>query len=104
LSVYLADAFAGAPAGAVRGAGADANNVQAIQRLAEPVKGIVLHAFANAIDDVFLVGVPFIVVALVVSVFLKELPLQTGSGPGAPGAPAAPGAEEAVDTPSVGAL
>jgi hypothetical protein len=34
--------------------------------------------------DVFLIGVPFIVVAFVVSWFLKEVPLRTGPGPGGP--------------------
>jgi hypothetical protein len=96
---YLAEAFAATPAGARAGggAGADANNIQAIQHLAEPVKGIVLGAFAKAIDDVFLVGVPFIVVAFVVSLFLKEIPLQTGAAPGGEAVPAVPGAGEAEE-------
>jgi EmrB/QacA subfamily drug resistance transporter len=64
----------------------DANDVQAIQRLAEPVKHLVLGAFTSALDDVFLVGVPFLLVAFVVSLFLKEVPLRTGPGPGGPGA------------------
>ncbi|HZD02431.1 MAG TPA: MDR family MFS transporter [Actinomycetes bacterium] len=83
LSEQLAQAGLRASAG---GAGVDANNIQAIQQLHEPVKAIVLGAFTNALDDVFLVGVPFILVALVVSLFLKELPLRTGPGPAAPGA------------------
>jgi EmrB/QacA subfamily drug resistance transporter len=72
----------------------DANDVQAIQRLAEPVKSLVLGAFSNALDDVFLVGVPFIVVALVVALFLKEVPLRTGPGPGGP----APGGQVPAET------
>lgn len=56
---------------------------RAIQHLAEPVRGVVLGAFANALDNVFLVGVPFIVVAFVVALFLREAPLRVG--PGAPG-------------------
>jgi MFS family permease len=55
----------------------DANNVQAIQQLAEPVKGVVLGAFTSALDDVFLVGVPFLVVAFLVALALKEVPLRT---------------------------
>jgi EmrB/QacA subfamily drug resistance transporter len=104
LTTHLTEAFAGRGLPAGRGPGADANNIQAIQHLVEPVKSLVLGAFAKAIDDVFLVGVPFIVVALVISLFLKELPLQTGSAPGGPGAPGAPGVEEAMDSPSVGAV
>jgi hypothetical protein len=94
LAHYLAESLAGA--GARPGGGGpavDANNVQAIQRLAEPAKSIVLDAFTKAIDDVFLVGVPFLVVALVVALFLKEIPLR--AGPGAPGGASAPGAASA---------
>jgi EmrB/QacA subfamily drug resistance transporter len=56
----------------------DANNVQAIQQLAEPVRGVVLGAFTNALDDVFLVGVPFVALAFLVALLLKEVPLRTG--------------------------
>ena len=79
LAHYLAEQLA--RAGIHTGAGGphvDANNVQAIQQLAEPVRSIVLGAFTNALDDVFLVGVPFLVVAFVVALLLKEIPLRTG--------------------------
>jgi EmrB/QacA subfamily drug resistance transporter len=79
LTHYLAEQLA--RAGIQAGAGGphlDANNVQAIQQLAEPVRSIVLLAFTNALDDVFLVGVPFLVVAFVVALLLKEVPLRTG--------------------------
>ena len=56
----------------------EANNVQAIQQLTEPVKSVVLRAFTNALDDVFLIGVPFVAVAIVVALLLKEEPLRTG--------------------------
>jgi EmrB/QacA subfamily drug resistance transporter len=74
LTHYLAEQLAGAPAAA--GAGVDANDVQAIQHLAEPIKTRVLEAFSAALDDVFLVGVPVIVVAFVVALFLREVPLR----------------------------
>ncbi|MEU6425407.1 MDR family MFS transporter [Microbispora sp. NPDC046973] len=65
----------------------DANNVQAIQRLPQPVKEHVLVAFTNAIDDVFLASLPFVALALVVAFFLKEIPLAARSteGPAAMG-------------------
>lgn len=91
LSTHMAQALAGRPASS-SGAGApkiDANNIQALQKLAEPLKTIALTAFTKAIDDVFLIAVPFIVVALVASFFLKEIPLRTGQAPDAP--PADPG-------------
>ena len=39
------------------------------------MKTWVLTAFTNAMDDVFLVGLPFMVVALVIAVFMREVPL-----------------------------
>jgi EmrB/QacA subfamily drug resistance transporter len=87
LAHYLTEALA--QAGIRSGTGGvnvNPNNVQAIQQLAEPVKSVVLGAFSHALDNVFLVGVPFIVVALVVALFLREVPLRAGpSAPGAPG-------------------
>ena len=79
LAHYLAEQLA--RAGISPGAGGpqvEANNVQAIQQLAEPVRSVVLGAFTNALDDVFLVGVPFVAVAIVVALLLKEEPLRTG--------------------------
>jgi EmrB/QacA subfamily drug resistance transporter len=82
LALYLAERLARLQAdGFQPGAGAprvEANNVQGIQQLAEPVRSVVLGAFTNALDDVFLVGVPFVVVAVVVALLLKEEPLRTG--------------------------
>ena len=34
-----------------------------------------LTAFTNAMDEVFLVGLPFMVVALVIAIFMREVPL-----------------------------
>jgi EmrB/QacA subfamily drug resistance transporter len=79
LAHYLAEQLA--RAGISPGAGGpqvDANNVQAIQHLAEPIRSVVLGAFTNALDDVFLVGVPFVAIAIVVALLLKEEPLRTG--------------------------
>ena len=66
----------------------DTNNVQAIQALPEPIKTSVLTAFTNALDDVFLVGVPVVVLAFIVALFLKEVPLRTAQRrhPGEPAA------------------
>ena len=79
LAHYLVEQLA--EAGINPGAGGppvEANDVQGIQHLAEPVKSIVLGAFTSALDDVFLVGVPFLVIAFVVALTLKEVPLRTG--------------------------
>ena len=85
LAHYLAEDLA--RAGIMPGAGGtsvEANNVQGIQQLAEPLRHIVLGAFTNALDDVFLVGVPFLVVAFLVALALKEIPLRTGQTPSPP--------------------
>ncbi|HLZ38223.1 MAG TPA: MDR family MFS transporter [Mycobacteriales bacterium] len=74
LAHHLGEQLAGAPPAA--GARVDTNNVQAIQHLAEPIKTRVLEAFSAALDDVFLVAVPCIVVAFVVALFLREEPLR----------------------------
>jgi EmrB/QacA subfamily drug resistance transporter len=84
LAHYLSERLASAGVRPGAAARIDANNVQAIQRLAEPVKSVVLGAFAAAIDDVFLIGVPFVVVAFVVALVLREVPLRGGPGPGGP--------------------
>jgi EmrB/QacA subfamily drug resistance transporter len=79
LAHYLSEQLA--RAGIRPGAGGprvEVNDVQAIQQLTEPVKSVVLGAFTNALDDVFLVGVPFVAAAVVVALLLKEVPLRTG--------------------------
>ncbi|MCU1675677.1 MAG: drug resistance transporter, EmrB/QacA subfamily [Frankiales bacterium] len=73
LTHYLA---AGAPAGATP-AGVNLRDVSAIKNLPPDVKVPVLNAFAHSMDDVFLVAVPFVVVAFVVALFLKEIPLRS---------------------------
>jgi MFS family permease len=86
LTHYLSEQLAQAgvrPGGSTH---VDANDVQAIQHLAAPIKSIVLGAFSTALDDTFRVGVPFIVAALVIALFLREVPLRTGPGPGGPAA------------------
>ena len=40
-----------------------------------------LTAFTNAMDDVFLVGLPFMAIALVIAIFMREVPLIGRAGP-----------------------
>ncbi len=56
------------------------NDVSAIHVLPEPIKSWVLTAFTQAMDDVFLVAVPFMVVALVIALTMQEKEL-TGRTP-----------------------
>jgi EmrB/QacA subfamily drug resistance transporter len=79
LAVHMAERLGGLPTGAAVNIGGEFNDVQALQQLAEPLKSTVLGAFAGAIDDVFRIGVPLVALALVVAVFLPEVPLRTGA-------------------------
>ena len=76
LAHYLAEAFAGS-SHAVGSVGGSISDVSKIQALPPEVKGVVLEAFVQAIQDIFLVALPFVAIALVVSFLIPELPLQT---------------------------
>ena len=65
-------AGAGAQAGVATGSVSD---VSAIRALPEPVRTWVLTAFTQAMDDLFLVAVPFLVVGLVIALLMREKPL-----------------------------
>lgn len=54
-------------------------NIQAMQDLVEPARSLVLGAYTDALTDLFLVAVPFVFVALVIVLRLKEIPLRTGN-------------------------
>jgi EmrB/QacA subfamily drug resistance transporter len=88
LAVHLVEQLGPLAAAAQASGRFDTSNVQAIQALPEPIKTSVLTAFTNALDDVFLVGVPVVVLAFVVALFLKEVPLRTAQWH-PPGEPAA---------------
>ncbi|TDD12759.1 MFS transporter [Nonomuraea deserti] len=55
----------------------------AIQRLPEPIRHIVLESFTRGLETVFMVGVPIALLGFVATIFLKELPLR-GSTMAAP--------------------
>jgi hypothetical protein len=66
------------PAGAGAQAGSAASavrDVSAIRALPEPVRTWVLTAFTQAMDDLFLVAVPFLAVGLVIALLMREKPL-----------------------------
>jgi EmrB/QacA subfamily drug resistance transporter len=85
LTHYMIEEFRGIPL-PKGGGGVDVNDVSAIQALPEPIKGHVLNAFTNAMDDVFLTGIPFTIIAILVALFLKEIPLATRETPAPPAA------------------
>lgn len=76
LTRYLADEI-GEQFSAMSGGEINTNDVSAIRALAEPLKTEVLTAYTHAITDIYLLSIPIIVAALVVGLFLKEIPLRT---------------------------
>ncbi|MGI3782905.1 MAG: hypothetical protein ACRYG2_19260, partial [Janthinobacterium lividum] len=56
-------------------AAASVSDVSAIQALPEPVRTWVPTAFTQAMDDLFLVAVPFLAVGLVIALLMREKPL-----------------------------
>ena len=75
LAVHLADGCGCDPG---RGAGDDRHQQRARDRCpARADQGHRLKAFALSLDDVFLWAIPALVVALVISLFIKEVPLKT---------------------------
>jgi MFS family permease len=77
LALHLTEQLGPTAAAAQNSGVINTNDLQAIQALPEPVKTSVLTAFTYALDDVFLLGVPLVALALVVALFLKEVPLRT---------------------------
>jgi EmrB/QacA subfamily drug resistance transporter len=73
---YHLSEIVGAAQGHGAGAPINTNDVTAIQALPEPVKTWVLEAFTRAMDDVFLVAVPFMAVAFVIALTMREKPLR----------------------------
>jgi EmrB/QacA subfamily drug resistance transporter len=71
------------PAGIHAAAGLK-NSAQSIKSLSPDIQHKILAAYAHSFHDVFLIGVPFAVVALVVALQLKEAPLRTSNVPAEP--------------------
>ncbi|MFF0223861.1 MDR family MFS transporter [Streptomyces sp. NPDC004629] len=66
------------PAEAAQGAAAGGHGaVPDMTTLPEPVKGVVEHAYGVATGDLFLMALPFAVIALIAVLFVKEAPLKT---------------------------
>ena len=77
LNLRLADHLAEVMPGGANptGGGVQTNDVTAIQALPEPIKGFVLEAFTRSMDDVFLVAMPFMAVAFLIALTMREKPL-----------------------------
>ncbi len=109
LTHHLTEVVPAAAQAQMAGASHAVNDVSAIQALPEPVKGWVLEAFTRSMDDVFLIAVPFMAVAFVIALTMREKELKGRSAPSA--GPAAPqntyadqANEPAQDTPPLVAV
>jgi EmrB/QacA subfamily drug resistance transporter len=65
------------PPGAGGSVGGSLGDISAIQSLPAEIRTPVLDAFMQAIQDLFLVAVPFVAVAIVVAFLIPEKPLKT---------------------------
>jgi len=87
LNQHISEGIAAAgfkpPAGSSLGTGEQmtSGGRAAIEQLPAQLQDIVLNGFVKALDDLFLVGVPFVVIALVLAIFIRELPLRSQNGP-----------------------
>lgn len=72
-----AEMTAAFPGGGLPAGGDATSSLETIRSLPPAIQEQVLGAFANAIDTTFLVAVPVMVAAVVLSFFLPEVPLRT---------------------------
>ncbi|MFM8595421.1 MAG: MFS transporter, partial [Chloroflexota bacterium] len=81
LTVHMQEIFGNIPMpeGGMDGA---MNDMQALQKIPEPIRSKVLEGFSGALSDVVLAGSPIAIIALVVAFFLKEIPLRSGAPTG----------------------
>ncbi len=61
---------------AASGSEINSNSVDAIRQLPEPIRTDVMVAYTHAVTDIFLYAIPIMVVAFVVILFFKEIPLR----------------------------
>ena len=94
LATHLAELL---PAGASPGQ-VNTNDVQAIKHLPAAARTMVETAFSRSLSDMFLTAVPLVVLAGVVALFIKELPLGARQVP-APGSAQESAQESATSSP-----
>lgn len=66
----------GAPAGAA-GSGGGAQGIPDLDQLPGPVREVFQQAFGSAVGDLFLIALPFAVLAWICVVLIREVPLRT---------------------------
>src|SRR5207245_7045233 len=79
LAFYLTQLLPTGAAGSVTG-GSITSSPAAIKRLPPPVRDAIVEAFVRSLHLVFLVGVPIVVAAFVLTLFIPERPLRRTVG------------------------
>ena len=74
LSVHLAEVL---PGGASAAGKVDTNNTDAIKELPAAIRRLVQEAFSRSLEEMFLTAVPIVLLAGVLALFIKEVPLGT---------------------------
>ncbi len=101
LGVHMAELV---PGGAAAADKVDTNNVDAIRQLPTAVRVLVQEAFSRSLDEMFLTALPIVVLAGLIALFVKEVPLATRQEPVVSGGPLAPSSKESAisstETPS----
>ncbi|MFI8888775.1 MFS transporter [Streptomyces paradoxus] len=79
---YVKDGLAGlGPKGAALGhAGTGEGNIPDLSAMPAPIRTVVESAYGHGVADVFLYSAPLALLALLVSLFIKEVPLKTKGG------------------------
>ncbi|MGA6168538.1 MDR family MFS transporter [Amycolatopsis magusensis] len=67
-------------AGAGAGEGGGHGSVPDLSTLPEPIANVIREAYGAATSEIFLIGAPIAVIAVVVITFIKQIPLKTESG------------------------
>ncbi len=111
LATHLAEVL---PGGTSASGGVDTNDTDAIRELPLALRGLVQEAFSRSLDEMFLTAVPIVVVAGVLALFIKEIPLgtrqespgaavQEGGAPGSGAEPVLASSESATSSPEASA-
>ena len=80
LSYQVADKVAsGLAAIGIDSSGSESHSVPDLSTLPGPVRAVFEHAFGQAFGEIFLIAVPFAVIALICVLFIKEVPLRTSN-------------------------
>jgi len=77
LSTHLAELL---PRGSSASGSVNTDSTDAIRELPPTLRGLVQEAFSRSLDEMFLTAVPLVLLAGVLALFIKELPLGTRQG------------------------